>query len=64
MENSTLYFTINLNNLVKKYPRLHNSFLSANYLKNNLKKIKSVCKKSGYEFKQIFAFCLKKILSN
>ena len=40
LNKSTLYFKINLYNLLKKYPRLQ-----INYLKNNFKKIKSVCKK-------------------
>ena len=31
--------------LQKKYPHLQNSTLSANYLQNNFKKMKSVCKK-------------------
>ena len=48
---STIYFKMNLYSLMKKYRRLHNSALSSNYLKNNLKKIKS--KKSKKKCEQV-----------
>ena len=45
MRKFAIYFKINLCKLVKKQDRLKNSTLSDNYLKNNCKKIRSVCKK-------------------
>ena len=45
MSRSTICFKINLYKLVRKYICLQKSTLSANYFKNNFKKIKSFCKK-------------------
>ena len=42
--------------LQKKYPHLQNSTLSANYLQNNFKKMKSVCKKMEMNLSRFLSF--------
>ena len=47
----TVYFKINLLNILEKYPKLKKSSSTLNFLKNYFKTIKEVFKESGTEFK-------------
>ena len=48
---SKIYFNVKLANVLEKSPKLKNSSLLLNFMKNYKKSIKHMCKESGNEFK-------------